>query len=118
MSEPSEAEHFDEILHYLQQSRGFDFTAYKRSSLTRRVTRRMQALNIQTFEDYFDYLQVHQDEFDQLFNTILINVTAFFRDDDVWQYLQSTALPQMLAERKTDVPFRVWIAGCASGQEA
>jgi two-component system, chemotaxis family, CheB/CheR fusion protein len=118
MSEPLDVPQFEEILQYLQQTRGFDFTAYKRSSLLRRVTRRMQMVNVATFEEYFDYLQVHQDEFAGLFNTILINVTSFFRDEDVWQHLQSTALPQILASRDADTPFRVWTAGCASGQEA
>ncbi|HEU4689914.1 MAG TPA: CheR family methyltransferase, partial [Vicinamibacterales bacterium] len=56
--------------------------------------------------------------FAALFNTILINVTSFFRDDDVWTYLQTTALPAILAERADNAPFRVWTAGCASGQEA
>jgi two-component system CheB/CheR fusion protein len=118
MSEPSDVRQFEEILHYLQQTRGFDFTAYKRSSLIRRVARRMQAVEIASYEEYFDYLQVHQEEFAALFNTILINVTSFFRDADVWEYLQHTALPAMLAAQPPNAQFRVWTAGCASGQEA
>ena len=102
----------------VQQTRGFDFTAYKRTSLMRRVLRRMQTVGVDSYEAYYDYLQVHQEEFAALFNTILINVTGFFRDQDVWNYLEKTVLPAVLAERRPDEPFRVWSAGCASGQEA
>jgi two-component system CheB/CheR fusion protein len=84
----------------------------------RRVLRRMQAVGVESYEAYYDYLQVHQDEFATLFNTILINVTGFFRDQDVWDYLQTSVLPEVIARHPPDEPFRVWSAGCASGQEA
>src|SRR5260370_41380031 len=71
---------FESLLEYLKQTRGFDFTAYKRSSLMRRVGKRMQAVDIADFAAYQDYLEVHPEEFTDLFNTILINVTGFFRD--------------------------------------
>jgi two-component system CheB/CheR fusion protein len=74
---------FEALLDYLKQSRSFDFTVYKRSSLMRRVRARMQVVAIDGFEDYLDYLEVHPDEFVSLFNTILINVTNFFRDSPV-----------------------------------
>ena len=118
MTSPHDLPHFENILHHLQQTRGFDFTAYKRTSLMRRVLRRMQTVGVDSYEAYYDYLQVHQEEFAALFNTILINVTGFFRDQDVWNYLEKTVLPAVLAERRPDEPFRVWSAGCASGQEA
>lgn len=118
MQQPDDIQHFDSILQHLQQTRGFDFTAYKRPSLMRRILKRMQAVDTNTFEEYFDYLQVHQDEFAALFNTILINVTGFFRDRDVWDYMRTEALPRMLAARPPNQQFRVWSAGCASGQEA
>jgi two-component system CheB/CheR fusion protein len=114
---PSDVEHFDQILDYLRQTRAFDFAAYKRTSLMRRVLRRMQMVGVGTFEAYLDYIQLHQDEFAALFDTILINVTSFFRDEDVWRYLSSTVLPQLLSERGQQ-PLRVWSAGAASGQEA
>jgi two-component system CheB/CheR fusion protein len=117
-TEAQDTGHFEEILHLLQQTRGFDFTAYKRASLMRRMSKRMQTIGIPTFEEYFDHLQVHQEEFAALFNTILINVTSFFRDADVWEYLRTTGLPKMLEGRGDAEPFRVWSAGCASGQEA
>jgi len=109
---------FEALLEFLKDSRGFDFTGYKRSSLMRRVQRRMQQVGIEHYADYLDYLQLHQDEFTALFNTILINVTAFFRDADAWTHLREDALPALVAARKPSDPIRVWTAGCASGEEA
>ena len=113
---PSDLANFEEILHYLQQTRGFDFTAYKRPSLVRRVIRRMQAVGAPTFEAYLDHLQLHQDEFGDLFNTILINVTSFFRDREIWAYMAEEILPQLVDARRDQV-LRVWSAGCAGGHE-
>ena len=105
------------LLEYLRMSRGFDFTGYKRPSLARRVTKRVQALNLQGFGDYLDYLEVHPEEFATLFNTMLINVSSFFRDAPAWECLRADILPKLLAA-KTAGPIRVWSAGCAGGQEA
>jgi two-component system CheB/CheR fusion protein len=109
---------FNQILEHLQQTRGFDFSAYKHASLMRRVLKRMQVVGVDTFEGYLDYLQVRQDEFAPLFNTILINVTSFFRDPDVWNHLSSSVLPALVAELPPGEMLRVWSAGCASGAEA
>ena len=109
---------FEDLLEYLRRSRGFDFTGYKRSNLMRRVRKQMQAHEFEQFEDYLDYLQVHPEEFLPLFNTILINVTAFFRDSAAWKYLQQQALPRLLADKPANAHIRVWSAGCASGEEA
>ena len=108
---------FERLLAYLKESRAFDFTGYKRPSLMRRVRHQMSQVGVESFDDYHDYLQVHPDEFTALFNTILINVTGFFRDQEAWNYLSSTALPQLL-DVVGDDPIRVWSAGCATGQEA
>ncbi|MEN3358277.1 MAG: two-component system, chemotaxis family, CheB/CheR fusion protein [Mycobacteriales bacterium] len=108
---------FERLLQYLKESRGFDFTGYKRTSLIRRVQHQMSQVGVAEFDDYLDYLQVHPDEFTALFNTILINVTGFFRDPDAWQQLREEVIPNIL-RRKPAEPIRVWSAGCASGQEA
>ena len=113
LSDPS----FERLLYYLKESRAFDFTGYKRASLMRRVKHQMRQSGVDTFDDYFDYLQVHPDEFTSLFNTILINVTGFFRDAEAWDYLATRAIPALLADVGS-APLRVWSAGCASGQEA
>jgi two-component system, chemotaxis family, CheB/CheR fusion protein len=109
---------FESLLEFLRDSRGFDFTGYKRSSLMRRTTKRMQDLGIESFSEYLDRLQVDQDEFTELFNHILINVTAFFRDEGIWQFVADEVLPQIVAAKTPEQAIRVWDAGCASGEEA
>jgi two-component system, chemotaxis family, CheB/CheR fusion protein len=117
VSEPEDKQ-FENLLYYLQQNRGFDFTGYKRPSLMRRVSKRMQMVNIDSFVDYLDYLEVHPEEFSQLFNMILINVTSFFRDPAAWGYLGEEIIPRLLQEKDPADSIRVWSAGCASGEEA
>ena len=109
---------FKALLDFLRRNRGFDFTGYKRSSLRRRVTKQMQLRDIHRFGDYLDYLEVHPEEFTPLFNTILINVTSFFRDEAAWNYLQQHTLPRILNQKLPEEPIRIWSAGCASGEEA
>jgi two-component system CheB/CheR fusion protein len=109
---------FEKLLAYLRQNRGFDFTGYKRPSLVRRVERRMHSLGMGGFADYVDYLEVHPDEFGQLFNAILINVTSFFRDAPAWDYVRQEIVPSILRGKAASEPLRIWSAGCASGEEA
>jgi hypothetical protein len=111
-------ESFEALLRYMRDSRGFDFTGYERTTLNRRARHRMAQAGYDTFEEYLDVLQAGSDEFDALFNTILINVTAFFRDPDAWEYIATDVIPRLLAERGPDAPIRIWSAGCASGQDA
>ncbi|QLL07176.1 CheR family methyltransferase [Mycobacterium vicinigordonae] len=111
-------ESFEALLRYMRDTRGFDFTGYKRNSLMRRVRHRMDQAGCSTFEEYLDALQAGSDEFASLFTTILINVTAFFRDADAWDFIAGDVIPRLLAERGPNDPIRVWSAGCASGQEA
>src|SRR5690349_18511036 len=86
---------FEALLTHVKEARGFDFTGYKRPSLMRRVQRRMVQAGIDEYADYLDYLQVHPEEFSELFNTITINVTAFFRDPEAWDFLRAEVLSQM-----------------------
>ncbi len=109
---------FVKLVEYLRSTRGFDFSAYKISSLVRRVQKRMQQVNVASYSDYIDYLEVHPDEFLPLFNTILINVTGFFRDPETWRALAERVLPRILESKGVDQPVRCWSAGCASGEEA
>ena len=106
------------LLEFLKHSRGFDFTGYKRASLERRLRRRMDAVGCQGYGDYQDYLEVHPEEYEQLFDTLLINVTEFFRDPPSWEYLAEQVLPELVAAKRASEPVRVWSAGCASGEEA
>ena len=106
------------LLEFIKQNRGFDFSGYKRSSLERRIKRRMQEVRAETYEDYQDRLEVTPDEFTDLFNTILINVTGFFRDKTAWDYLRAEIVPAVLKTVPEDESIRVWSAACATGEEA
>ncbi|HEY9786606.1 MAG TPA: CheR family methyltransferase [Candidatus Obscuribacterales bacterium] len=109
---------FESLLDYLKRTRAFDFTGYKRSSLMRRVTQRMAQVDVDDYMDYIDYLEVHPDEFQSLFNTILINVTSFFRDESAWEFLSQEIVPRIISSKGNLEPIRVWCAGVASGEEA
>jgi two-component system, chemotaxis family, CheB/CheR fusion protein len=118
VAEPDDDRDLEVLLDYLRRSRGFDFTGYKRTSLSRRIDKRMHAVGADGYLSYLDHLEVDPEEFTHLFNTILINVTSFFRDPPTWDFLSAEVLSQ-LAERKPDgEPIRLWSAGCASGEEA
>lgn len=105
------------LLEYLRSTRGFDFTGYKRGSLARRIRRRMQLVGCTRYTDYVDFLQVHPDELAQLLDTVLINVTSFFRDAPAWDAVREH-VARIVASRPPGSPIRVWSAGCASGEEA
>ena len=109
---------FEGLLHFLRHARGFDFSGYKRPSLMRRVARRMQSVGIEGYERYQEYLELHPEEFTGLFNSVLINVTAFFRDPPAWDSLRQNVLPRLLESKGANGLVRVWCAGVASGQEA
>ncbi len=117
MTSTEENPELENLLEYIKRNRGFDFSGYKRPSLSRRITKRMQTLNIENYTEYLDYLEVHQDEFVNLFNTILINVTAFFRDPQVWEYIANEIIPKIISSKEPSKPIRVWAAGCASAEE-
>jgi two-component system CheB/CheR fusion protein len=106
------------LIDYLKRSRGFDFAGYKPASLERRIHKRMMAVGAREYPDYVDYLEVHPEEFEALFNTILINVTGFFRDAGAWEFLTEHVIPMILERKPDDSSIRVWSAGCASGEEA
>jgi two-component system CheB/CheR fusion protein len=106
------------LLEYIRDARGFDFSGYKRPSLERRFGKRMREMGIGSYTAYQDYLEHHEDEFASLFNTILINVTAFFRDELAWDYLRQEIIPRILENREERDSIRVWSTGCASGEEA
>jgi two-component system, chemotaxis family, CheB/CheR fusion protein len=116
--DPESLAEFEALLSYLKQSRGFDFTAYKRSSLMRRVLVRMQTMGVKSYGTYLDFLQVDPEEFTRLFNTILINVTSFFRDPPTWDVLRESVIPRLVGTSGSTGAIRVWSAGCASGEEA
>ena len=107
---------FEQLLEFVRDERGFDYTGYRRPTLMRRFQKRMQDVGADDWEAYRAYLGEHSEEFVELFNTILINVTGFFRDRETWDLVASEVVPRLLEERG-DAPIRVWSAGCASGEE-
>jgi two-component system, chemotaxis family, CheB/CheR fusion protein len=108
----------DALLEFVKDTRGFDFTGYKRSSIERRVAKRLAEVGVEGYDDYIDYLELHAEEFAELFNTVLINVTGFFRDPLTWEYVAAEIVPHLVDARPPDSPLRIWCAGCASGEEA
>jgi two-component system CheB/CheR fusion protein len=122
MSEDSSAnglgEGLENLLEFIRDSRGFDFTGYKRSSLARRVRKRMGECGMTDYAAYRDLLEADAEEFRELFNTILINVTAFLRDTESWTFLQREVVPDLTTARSAQDEIRVWSAGCSSGEEA
>ena len=104
------------LLDYLKRSRGFDFTGYKRPSLTRRIAKRMQALGVGSYEEFITVLEHDPVEFDHLCNTVLINVTAFFRDGVPWDALSNEIIPRLLEAKSSHEPIRVWSASSRSSR--
>jgi two-component system CheB/CheR fusion protein len=118
VAEPDDDRDLEVLLDYLRRSRGFDFTGYKRTSLSRRIDKRMHAVGADGYLSYLDHLEVDPEEFTHLFNTILINVTSFFRDPPTWDFLSAEVLPRLAEDKPDGEPIRLWSAGCASGEEA
>ena len=107
----------EDLLEFLKDDHGFDFTGYKRGTLARRINRRMQDVHISDYRQYIMYLQTHAEEYELLFNTILINVTEFFRDTEAWKYISEEIVPLILSAKGQSGSIRVWSAGCSSGEE-
>ena len=106
------------ILMYLRSATGHDFSQYKKSTIGRRIERRMSQHNLSSIEVYGRYLREHPPEVRLLFKELLINVTSFFRDPEAFVFLRQEVLPMLFANKPDEYVFRVWIAGCATGEEA
>ena len=117
MGKSEGARDLESLLEYIRDNRGFDFTGYKRPSLDRRIRKRMADARIKSLRQYRDYLDANPEEFALLFNTILINVTAFFRDPAAWDFLTAEVIPKILAAGKPAQSIRAWSPGCSSGEE-
>ncbi len=117
MAQPAEETAFENLIRYIQQSRGIDFRGYKRTSLRRRIALRMEHLHIDGFGNYHSFLEAHPQEFVELLNTVLINVTSFFRDPDAWEALKTEVLPELTRPGRGRDQLRMWSVGCATGEE-
>lgn len=117
MTQPGDDVAFENLIRHIQESRGVDFRGYKRTSLRRRISLRMEHLHLDSFADYHSFLEAHPQEFVDLLNTVLINVTSFFRDPDAWEALKAEVLPQLVEPGRGRDQLRVWSVGCATGEE-
>jgi two-component system, chemotaxis family, CheB/CheR fusion protein len=106
------------IFALLRDYTGQDFSNYKMSTLTRRIEHRMAVTRAETLAGYAHYLHDHPAEITGLFKALLIQVTSFFRDPETWTTLRSCAIPALFADRLPESPVRVWVPGCATGEEA
>jgi chemotaxis methyl-accepting protein methylase len=102
----------------LRTQTGHDFSPYKKSTLYRRIERRMGVHQIYKIADYIRFLQDNAQERELLFKELLIGVTNFFRDAEAWRFLKDRAIPDMLAGYPTGRILRAWIPGCSTGEEA
>lgn len=107
-----------EVVQLLSRRMGNDFSQYKRSTLYRRVDRRMQQNQISKVEDYAHFLNENPVELDLLFKELLINVTHFFRDPVMWQYVKAEIIPPILAAHPEGKTVRIWVPACSTGEEA
>jgi two-component system, chemotaxis family, CheB/CheR fusion protein len=108
----------EKIVILLRAHTGHDFSHYKKSSIYRRIERRMGLHQLSKIADYVRYLQGNPQELDLLFKELLIGVTSFFRDAAVWNQLKDEVLPALLAARAQAGVLRAWVAGCSTGEEA
>ncbi len=108
----------NQVLLQLRSATGHDFSQYKKSTIGRRIERRMMQHGIDDMAVYARLLKDNPSETQKLFKELLINVTSFFRDPEAFVVLKTTILPRMLANKPSGYIFRVWVAGCATGEEA
>ncbi len=112
------SDHLQNLFRLLRAEVGHDFSQYKRSTVMRRIQRRMLVRQTETVPDYIKYLRQNPQEHQQLFREMLISVTEFFRDPLAFAALQERVIPALLAERGAPDVLRVWVPGCATGEEA
>lgn len=108
----------DGIRAELQGHSGIDFGLYRASTLLRRSRKRMQMRQIDTHQEYVELLRSDPSEIEALHKDVLIGVTSFFRDREVFQVLPTAVFPQLLDDRGADEPIRIWSVGCSTGEEA
>jgi len=108
----------DRIVQMLRERCGNDFSLYKRNSLFRRVERRLAVHQLSSLDDYVRHLNENASELDLLFQELLIGVTQFFRDPEVWEVLRIEAIPGLFARYPRGKNLRAWVAACSTGEEA
>ena len=105
------------LLKKIYEARGYDFREYKTASVERRIKKRLFEHHLETYEQYSALLDSDPEEYSKLFDTLLINVSEFFRDPDAWDIIANEIIPDILAKKKEGDAIRIWSAGCSSGEE-
>lgn len=106
------------VLAHVRVRTGHDFSKYKRSTVLRRIARRVQVTRTEDIRDYYDYLRENEDEASALLSDLLISVTTFFRDREAFETLRTQVVPQLFGAKDANETIRVWVPGCATGEEA
>lgn len=112
-----DAENFEKLLLMLKVGVGVDFTNYKQTTIRRRIWRRMLLHRLQRLEDYVKLVEATPNELELLYSDLLIRVTSFFRDPDMFRALREQVFPKLVENRSPDVGIRIWVPGCATGEE-
>lgn len=115
---PAEENDLNRIFIMLKSAKGVDFTSYKRSTIMRRVNRRMLLRKIEGMEAYVAYLRENPSEIETLYQDILINVTSFFREPEAFEALKRSVFPHIVNKATEDAPVRIWVPACSTGEEA
>ena len=105
------------VLAYLKVKSGHDFAHYKRATVLRRIARRMQVTRTETLDEYLSHLRNHTEEAQSLLGDLLISVTSFFRDSMAFQQLARAVIPKLFDQSAESNNIRVWVPGCATGEE-
>ena len=105
------------VLQMVHRVVGVDFSQYKLNTVKRRIIRRMVLHKLQTLQEYMQLLRSNVSEVHQLFNDLLINVTTFFRDPELSEYMKSHLLPELIKVKRHNEPIRIWVPACSTGQE-
>lgn len=111
-------ESINKVLLLLRSHTGFDFSHYKKHTINRRVLRRMEVLNISHIKDFIILLQKNPEELEILYKELFISSTEFFRDKKIWDYLKNNILSNMISGKSDGESLRIWVPGCATGEEA
>ena len=106
------------VFFLLRRGTGHDFSNYKRTTIVRRLNRRMVLHKLGRIDDYVRYLEDTPREVDELFHDLLINVTNFYRDPELFEALKATVFPRLIQRRTAEDPLRIWVPGCSTGEEA
>ncbi len=114
----TDTRHLREIFGLLRNATGVDFSLYKPGTIQRRTQRRMALLKMENLGHYAEFIRQHPDELAALFQDILINVTSFFREPATFEAIRSQVLPAIFKDRSPADPVRIWVPGCATGEEA